>query len=200
MFQKLKRTIIFFIMCFMMTSTVFADIVTLNYYPNYYIDGDEEELDDWGENDDYTFLTLDDSTAFSLKYALKLGRSNNPDIAQKNVSIFVYADYTKLNLENNKEDETGKYQSITCGFSILGEKYYNKYFGTSFSSGFGIGGSRFELSESEHAGTFEMFLEGGVSFYKHLYLSVGGKLQIIGLPGETMAEAVGLYMGLSVKY
>ena len=200
MFQKLIKTIIFFIMCFMMASTVFADIVTLNYYPYYSIDGDEEELDDWDEDDDYTYLTLDNSTAFSQKYSFELGKSGKTDIDTSHGSIFVYVDYTKLNLENNKEDETGKYQSITCGLSILGEKYYNKYINTYFSSGFGIGGSRFELSENEHPGTFEMFLEGGVSFYKHLYLSVGGKLQIIGRPGETMAEAAGLYMGLSASF
>lgn len=201
MFKILKRTVIFFIMCFMITSTAFADIVTLNYYPNYNIDGDEEELDDWDANDDYTFLTLDESTAFSLKYSFELGRSIKNDNAKNNGPFYIYVDYTTLYLDNNKEEkETGKYQSITCGFSIIGEKDYRKNIATFFSSGLGVGGSRFELSENKYTGTAEMFLEAGVSLHKKLYMSVGGKLQIIGRPGETMAGATGLYMGLSVNF
>ena len=184
-----------------MPPTVFADIVSLNYYPNYSINGDEEELDDWTPGDDYTYLSLGQSKAFSLKYSYELKQPNEIDTSENKGSAYIYADYTTFNLDGNKEEiETGKYQSITSGLLILAEPYSNKYIDTYFSLGFGIGGSRFELSENKHRGTAEIFLEVGVSLIKQLYLSVGGKYQVIGQPTETMAEAYGFCMGLSVKY
>ncbi len=184
-----------------MATTVFADTVSLIFYPNFNINGDEEELDDWTSGDDYTYLTLDESRAFSLKYSYELGQSIKTNNIENNTSAFIYVDYTTFNLDSNEDQiETGKYQSITGGLSILGDLYSSKYFGTYYSMGLGVGGSRFDLSENEYMGTAELFFDSGVSLFKQLYLSVGCKLQIIGKPTETMADAYGLNMGLSVKY
>lgn len=180
------------------TSTVLADTVSLNYYPKYSINGDAEELDDLTPGDDYTYLSLGESRAFSLKYSSK-DQSKNTNTSDTIHFYNWYIDYTTFNL-NRYNENSGKYQSITAGLSSLTELYYSNYIRTFYSFGFGIGGSRFVLSDDKYRGAAETSLEAGVVLWKILFLSVGGKYQIIGEPTETMAKASGFSLGVSVKY
>ncbi len=201
--MKVKRTLLFFIICLSITTTAYTEgMISVSYYPNYNINGDEEELDDLLSGDDYTYLSLEESDAFSIKYSYDLGKPPHIDVSDVNhIPAFIYMEYTLLDLEGKEgEREEGRYQSLTVGLSFLSDIHSWKYIGTYCSGGVGIGASYFDISTSKVEAAGEIFLEGGASFLNHLYLGLGGKYQIIGYPSETVAQASGVYIGLSVRY
>ncbi|TEW49819.1 hypothetical protein [Psychromonas algicola] len=147
--------------------------------------GDEEEVD-LNHDDDYSYLSLD---ADRIKGARWIHIDSSADMAANQRFPF-YLEYSTIDVKSDDgKTHSDRYQSFTFGFAFQGvisteSQFLDTYFGL-FAGG---GVARFSFDEPEYKAVGEIGGEYGIIIGNRFSLGLGVKRQIIGYPGETMAQ------------
>lgn len=169
--------VVLFILLFTLPYTAHADRLTFYYAPSTSVDGDVQE-DDLFDGDDFTFLSVGPGTARALRWT----HEGEADF---------YLDYASI----EAEDDDGRisrrrYQALSAGLGVTERIPYSDNIGLYGSMSFGAGISRFNFNDIKHRAHADMAAEGGLVLFQRFTLGLGLRYQIVGYPGETMADAL----------
>jgi len=164
-----------------------VDIITVYGSDLVTLDGDEAEVD-LNDDDDFTYLSLDAAKVKGVRWAHIVPFDNSPGAGRQRFPFYI--DYSTIDIKSDDgKTHSDKYQSLTVGFAIQGilsteSRVLDTYFGL-FAGG---GASRFSLDEPEYKAVGEIAGEYGIIVGNRFSFGVGIKHQVIGYPGETMAD------------